>query len=99
MAGEVSAHLNWLILAMLAKDVSNRPSSRQVEWELSEIVLDCEKAKNAATFSHREFGHRRFWLATLIASLVFAPSWFVLGKRDSPQSSTASLSFTRQKVF
>ncbi len=73
---KVPSALNSLILAMLVKDPGMRPSAAQVAAQLQEML-----------HPHAGPGRRRFWLATLIASLVVltAAGWFVFGRRDSSE--------------
>ncbi|MBV9035331.1 MAG: PD40 domain-containing protein [Acidobacteriaceae bacterium] len=75
----VPAALNSLILAMLAKNPAQRPSAAEVTKQLGGVPAE-------TSHPHKGVG-RRFWLATLVSSLVIvaAAGWFVLGRQDSPQ--------------
>ncbi|MBV8867563.1 MAG: protein kinase, partial [Acidobacteriaceae bacterium] len=72
---KIPSALNALILAMLAKNPGMRPSAAQVAMQLEEMLQP-----------HTGPG-RRFWLATLVASVValILAGWFVFARRDSPQ--------------
>jgi len=78
------AALSSLVMRMLAKDAVMRPSAAEVARQLGEN-LPFSGEQVAAERSRRQQGPgRRFWLATLVASLLAlaAAVWFVFGRRD-----------------
>ena len=89
---QLPAGLNPLILAMLAKDPAMRPSAGEVARRLAEISLLLTETARAATSGIR-LRYRRFWLASLVASLlaIAVAAWFVFARRDSPQFANLSI--------
>ncbi len=89
---QVPQPLDSLILSMLSKEASKRPSAEEVATKLGEM-LDAQM--RAAVVEKRETtgGRRGIWIAALAVSVLLAATigWFLFRKKNAPEFSNLKI--------